>query len=105
MTFIHHNELPTDRKATYLRVVADIRPHKEEKLRVRFTVDGDKVDYPGAVSSLTADLATVKCLLNKVVSTPGAKFMSLDITDLYLGSIMERPEIHVDPKQVYPRRH
>ena len=40
----------------------------------------------------TADLLTVKLLLNSVVSTLGAKFMALDLKDFYLNSPMERPE-------------
>ena len=40
----------------------------------------------------TADLLTVKLLLNSVISTPGAKFMTLDLKDFYLSTPMERPE-------------
>jgi hypothetical protein len=35
-------------------------------------------------------MTTVKCLLNSVVSTPDAKFMTLDISDFYLNTPMER---------------
>jgi Reverse transcriptase (RNA-dependent DNA polymerase) len=34
-------------------------------------------------------LATVKILLNSVISTPGARFMTLDIKDFYLNTIMK----------------
>ena len=40
----------------------------------------------------TSDLLTVKLLLNSVISTPGAKFMTLDIKDFYLNTPMENPE-------------
>ena len=40
----------------------------------------------------TADLPTVKLLLNSVISTPGAKFMTLNLKDFYLNTPMERPE-------------
>ena len=33
-----------------------------------------------------------KCLFNSVVSTPGAKFMSIDIKDYYLNTPMNRYE-------------
>ena len=40
----------------------------------------------------TADLLTMKLLLNSVISTPGAKFMTLKIKDFYLNTLMEKPE-------------
>ena len=62
----------------------DIRPLKEEKYRVRITVGGDKLYFCGDASSVAASLATVKLLLNSVVSTKGAKFTTADIKDLYM---------------------
>jgi hypothetical protein len=50
-------------------------------------------DYPGDVSAKTADLTTTKLLFNSVISTPNAKFMSIDITkNVYLGTPLERYE-------------
>jgi hypothetical protein len=46
---------------------------------VRFTVGGDLIDYPGEVSTKMASLTTAKLLFNSVISTPGAKFMTMDI--------------------------
>ena len=62
--FIEHTELPVGRKPTYLRVVAEYKPNKEEKHRVRFTCGGDRIVYPGNVSTETADLTTAKLLFN-----------------------------------------
>ena len=70
--FIHPSEIPAHKKAPYGRLVVDIRPLKEEKYRVRITVGGDKLDFCGDASSVAASLATVKNLLNSVVSTRGA---------------------------------
>jgi hypothetical protein len=53
---------------------------------------GNLVNYPGDVGTRTADLLTVKLLLNSVISTPGAKFMSLDISNFYLMTPMTRYE-------------
>jgi hypothetical protein len=92
MTFIHWSQKPTDRKATYLRVVADYRPQKDDPYRVRWTVGGDKIDYPGAVTTPTADMQVTKLLFNSTISTPGAKFMCLDVKDFYLNTPMDRPE-------------
>ena len=62
----------------------DIRPLKEEKYRVRITVGGDKLNFCGDASSVAASLATVKLLLNSVVSTMGAKFTTADIKDFFM---------------------
>ena len=90
--FITKDQMPADRRATYMTFVCDHKPHKKEKDRTRIVVGGDLVDYPGDVSTRTADLTTIKLLFNSVVSTPGAKFMSLDIGNFYLNTPLTRYE-------------
>jgi hypothetical protein len=90
--FIPFSNLPAGRTATYLRIVAAYKEHKTEKHRIRFTVGGDRVDYGGPVSTPTAELSTVKCHLNSVVSTPGARYLTADIENFYLNSPMPRYE-------------
>jgi hypothetical protein len=86
--FIHSTELSAGRKPTYLRVVAEFKPNKEEKHCIRFTCGGDKIHYPGKVSTETADLTTAKLLFNSVISTPGATFAAFDI-NFYLNNPMD----------------
>jgi len=62
-----------------LRIVAAYRPEKENPRRIRFTVGGNLIHYLGQTSTKAADLLTVKLLLNSVLSTPGAQFMTIDI--------------------------
>ena len=90
--FIHPSEIPTHKKITYGRLVVDIRPLKEEKYRVCITVGGDKLDFCGDASSVVAPLATVKIILNSVVSTKGAKFTTADIKDFFYASFLPDPE-------------
>jgi hypothetical protein len=90
--FIPHTDLPAGRKPTYLRVVAEYKPNKEEKHRVRFTCGGDRIHYPGNVSTETADLTTAKLLFNSVISTRGARFAAFDIKNFYLNNPMARFE-------------
>ena len=94
--FIHPSKIPTYKKVTYGRLVLDIRPLKEEKYRVRITVGSDKLDFCGDASSVAASLATVKLLLNSVVSTKGAKSTTADIKDFFYASFFARPRIHED---------
>jgi hypothetical protein len=53
---------------------------------------GDRVHYPGDAGTLTANLITVKLLINSIFSTTGAKFMTMDIKDFYLNTPMMRYE-------------
>ena len=94
-------DVPPGRKATYLRLVVADRPGKENPHRVHFTVGGDRVEYPGKVSTKTAGLTTAKILLNSVISTPGARFCAFDIKDFYLNTPMDRYEyMRIPVKQI-----
>ncbi len=53
---------------------------------------GDRVHFPGDAGTPTADLLTVKLLINSIISTAGAKFMTMDIKDFYLNTPMARYE-------------
>ena len=67
-------------------------PKKTEQNRTRFTVGGDKIKYPGEVATPTAEMLVAKLLFNSVVSTPGARFMTMDILNVYLMTPLRRPE-------------
>lgn len=68
-------------------------PRKINELnRCRITVGGDKINYPFEVATPTADLLTVKLLLNSVISTDGARFCSIDIKNFYLCTPLKRYE-------------
>jgi hypothetical protein len=90
MRYIFHHQLPPGRHATYARFVATERPHKAETKCVRLNVGGNLVHYPDKVITPNADLSTVKLLLNSVISTPGARFITFDLKDFYLGTPMIR---------------
>jgi hypothetical protein len=92
LRFITHSDVPSTRKPTYARIVVADRPQKSQPRRVRLTVGGDRIDYPGDVATKTSSLPTVKLLLNSTISTPGAKFMCIDIKDFYLNTPMTRYE-------------
>ena len=50
---------------------------------------GVRVNYLGDCDTPTVDLNTVKILLNSIVSTLNAKFMTIDIKDFYLNTPMD----------------
>jgi len=92
--FICENEIPKNRKkdVTYGQMVCTVRPEKEEKERSRFVAGGDQTNFPGEVATPTADMLVAKILMNSVVSTKGARFMTMDISNFYLNTPMSRPE-------------
>jgi len=92
--FIPKRDVPLERwrDVTYGRVVVNYRPEKADPYRTRLTVGGDRINYPGDCGTPTVDLLTVKLLLNSVISTAGAKFMTIDIKDFYLNTPMSRYE-------------
>ena len=55
-------------------------------------VGGDRTNYPGKVATPTACMLVVKLIFNSVVSTKGAKFMTMDISNFFLMTPLNRPE-------------
>ena len=100
--FIHHHQMPKDRKTTYASIVVSIRPEKTETHRTRLTVGGNLIDYPGDVSTDTADLTTAKLLFNSIISTKKARFLGIDISNFYLNTPMKRYEYLKIPIEVIP---
>ena len=66
------------------------RPEKGDPYRTRLTVGGNLIVYPGDCGTPIVDLLTVKLLLNSIISTPDAKFMTIDIKNFYLNTPMDQ---------------
>jgi hypothetical protein len=58
-------------------------------------VGGDKIEYPGDKSTSTAGLTTAKMIFNSTISTPGARFLVIDIKNFYLNTPLGRYEYMV----------
>lgn len=91
---IHLSEQPFDRigDSTYYN------PQVKEKAvegsttyRVRGTIGGDRINYPGPTTARTAAMPLIKLLLQSVVSD-NKRFLTLDIKDFYLNTPLDRPE-------------
>ena len=78
--------------STYGRLVCDIKPNKAETNRTRLTIGGNLIEYPGEKITATADLITIKCQLNAIISERHAKFCTLDIKNFYLGTPLQSYE-------------
>jgi hypothetical protein len=77
--FVELPNIPKDRKIMYGKIVCDYKPHKKEKVQVRLTVGGDRLDYSDDVATSTADITTFKTLINSTLSTEYAAMMMMDI--------------------------
>jgi hypothetical protein len=88
MFFIPHTSIPKDKKPIYLQVLSAYRPEKANHCRVCWTVGRDGIYYAADVSTRAADITTAKILLNSVISTPGTRFLGIDIKGFYSGTIM-----------------
>jgi hypothetical protein len=53
---------------------------------------GNLINYPSDCGTPTADLLTIKLMFNSIILTPNAKFMTIDIKDFYLMTLMDRFE-------------
>ena len=104
ISFISKTDIPQDRKGdeTYGRIVCVYREGKKDKYRTRITIGGNLINYPGDCGTPTADLLTVKLLFNSIISTPNAKFMSIDIKDFYLCTPMKRYEYFRMKLELFP---
>ena len=78
--WIPESKTPSHKKVTIPRIVCDVKPEKDEVNRVRITAQGQHSACLGNVAAETADLTTAKMSFNSVISTPGAKFMTMDVS-------------------------
>ena len=76
--FIFHTDVPVVTTFTYGQIVCTSRPQRTEKHRTRITVGGDLFICLYDVSAQTSDMTTAKLLFNSVISTLGARFITLN---------------------------
>ena len=81
--FTNKADIPADfwKYVKYGRIVVSYRPEKADPNFSRLTLVGNRVNYPGDCGTPTTYLLTVKLLLNCTISTPGARFMTINIKD------------------------
>ena len=72
--------------------VCNVRNEQSEKIRTRFVVGCNHVNYPGDVATPTVQMLVAKPLFNSVISTKGARSMAMDISNFYLVTLLSQPE-------------
>jgi hypothetical protein len=91
---IFKHEVPKEQKrnVTYGQCVCTVWPKKAEPNRARFPVGGDRINYPGKVATPTAKMLVAIMLFNSVISTKGARFMTMGVSNFYLMTPLHRPK-------------
>ena len=79
--FIGNYNVTTTRckDVTYVRIVVNYIPEKSYTCRMCLTIGNNQVNYPHNCGIPTSNLLIVKLLLNSVVFTPVATFITVDI--------------------------
>ena len=96
---IEISQVPIHKTVTYGIMVCDHCPLKTEKYRCRLVVGFDRLSFDNETAALAANLLESKLIFNSTISTPGAKFITLDIKDFFLASTMPEAEymkMHID---------
>ncbi len=105
--FVNKAEIPKERRGnvTYGRIVCTYHVAKKDKFWAHITMGDNLINYPGDCRTPTADLLTLKLLLNRVISTPKAKFMTRNLKDFYLMTPMNCYEYFQMKLDFFSPRH
>ncbi len=92
--FISQHEVHADRKkdVTHGQFIYLVRPKKAEPNQMQFIVGGNRINYSGKLATPTAEVQVAKMLFNSVISTKGARFMTMGISNFYLMTPLHRAE-------------
>ncbi len=102
MTLNKIKKIQKNQTVTYAHVVVNFCPQKANPHCIQITAGGNLIDYPGKLSTQTADLTMSKLMWNSVLSTEGAKYMCLDIKNFYLMAPLDRFEYMKMPIALFP---
>ena len=96
------DHMPAARLATYANIIVDYQPQKDAPYQIRITAGGNLVNYPGELTTRTADITTSKSHWNSILSTQQAKYMCLDLKNFYLSAPLDRYEYMRIPISMFP---
>jgi hypothetical protein len=87
---------------TYGRIVCVYPYEKKDPYRTCITMGGNLVNYPDDCGTPTADIITIKILLNSIISTDNAQFMMINLKDVFLMMPMMRYEYFCIKLDLFP---
>ena len=104
MTHDKIDNIPANQTVTYAHFFVIYRPQKADPNRVRITAGGNLINYPEELTTRTADLHTSKILWNSVLNTKNAKYMCIDMKNMYLATPLDRAEYMRIHKNLIPSK-
>jgi hypothetical protein len=102
--FIPKSHIPAHKCPTCGRICCNYQPQKEEKYPVRLTIGGNCINYPGNKSTSTVNPSMAKILISSTISTPGAKFLGIDLANFYLKPPCRTPNTCVSVSTSSPTK-
>ncbi len=87
----------------YRQIVCVYHSEKKDQYRTRITLGGNLVNYPDNCGTPAADLLTYKIMFNSIISTPNAKFMTIDFKNFYLMTPMDRYKYFRMKLELFPQ--
>lgn len=84
LNWFKKQEVPYDKKVTYLSYTVDEHPEKDETYCITITFCGEIIDYFCDITIHTTSIETMKLNWNSVLYTPGAKDCTGDISNMNL---------------------
>ena len=87
--FIQKDQVPKQRKVTYVRFCHDVKPQKN---RTRMTARGDWLEYDNETTTEKASVETSKILIKSTISTERVRFACWDVGNFYTNSRLKIPE-------------
>ena len=103
--FIRKDQVPKGTKVTYGRIIVTYHLQKSEPNRSRSTAGGDRLDSPVDTATPTADLTSIKLLWNSVISTPGSRYVTMDVKNFYLNTPPRLLPIYEIANESHPARN
>jgi hypothetical protein len=97
------HDIPVDKIVTYVNPVCVEKQNDDGslKFRTRLTIGGDRIAYPFDTTAVTAEMESLKILLNCMISEH-ANWSTIDLTDFYLGTALSHPEYIRIPLRLIP---
>jgi hypothetical protein len=105
IAFLTKQQIPQSRRKDimYGQIVCIYHSEKKDPYHTRIMMGGNLINYPNNCGTPTTDLLTVKLMFNSIISTPNAKFMTIDIKDFYLMTPMDRFEYFRMKLEFFPQ--
>lgn len=92
LDWIKKSDVLRAKKVTYPRYTVNYRPEKNKPDQTGITCGGDVLDYFGDVTTHMASMKTIKIHWNLLLLTPGTKYCTVDISNMYLMSMLPEAE-------------